>query len=104
MALRLERNTNSTPSNSQWLATWAFEIRRSSAQREGYSQQTLNGVFSLTDQYPGCPHCHDKSIFQCTCGCVNCWDGNERVVRCGGCGRTNPINGEISSMNSRGDA
>ena len=87
----------------RWIANWAFAIREETAAKEGYGQSEITGVFGFDSAYPGCPHCHAPSIFQCVCGKVACWDGESRVVTCPWCGTTVELREPIESLTVGGD-
>jgi hypothetical protein len=85
-----------------WRLTWAFAIDSSQSQREGYGAQRLDGSFHLGESYPGCPHCRAKSIFQCSCQTLGCWDG-AKSASCASCSQTCEITRDISALSSKGD-
>jgi hypothetical protein len=87
-----------------WLADWAFTLSEASAQRQGYGQgKVSSGSFSTDDAYPGCPHCRSASFFQCSCGKVACWDGQQKHVTCPWCKRHATLSGTMRSVQSGGD-
>ena len=89
--------------NQLWVADWAFEIKKESADREGYAKTEISGSFSIAPAYPGCPSCHGRSIFKCGCGKVACWDGKSQMVTCPYCGMTGLLSGQIDRLSSGGD-
>ena len=89
--------------NHLWVADWAFEIKKESGGREGYDKSEIAGIISIGPTYPGCPHCHGKSIFKCRCGKVVCWDGECQIVTCPYCGMTDRLSGQIESLKAGDD-
>jgi len=57
----------------QWIADWAFKIQESSANKEGYTRNQISGAFDFDQDYPGCPYCQARGMFQCSCGKIACW-------------------------------
>lgn len=86
-----------------WEFNWAFPIKAESAQREGYDKTVIKGTISQAEEYPGCPHCGSKGFFLCSCGKLNCWDGNKRMVTCSWCDRSGELSGSIESITVTGD-
>jgi hypothetical protein len=86
-----------------WIADWAFGLSDGVAEREGYGRTTITGTFSFEGAYPGCPHCQARSMFQCSCGKVSCWNGEQRMVACAWCGAAIRLDREISAMTVAGD-
>ena len=87
----------------QWIATWAFAVKDTYAKKEQYDKNTVTGTFTFASAYPGCPYCAAKSIFQGSCGEVNCWDGTAMLVTCAWCGQTNKVGGQIEALSVKGD-
>jgi hypothetical protein len=87
----------------RWVADWAFAIPATSDGREWYGRGDVTGAFEVADTYPGCPHCHAPSIFQCVCGKVACWDGENRTATCPWCGTTVELRDLIGSLSARAD-
>lgn len=69
-----------------WVRTWAFPISPESARREGYDAVSINGSFDAVDDYPGCPYCGGGGFFVCSCGKINCWNGQTNAT-CTWCGK-----------------
>ncbi len=89
--------------HGRWVANWAFDSKETSARRKGGDQGEISGVFEFDATYPGCPHCHAPSIFQCVCGKVACWDGKTHAVTCPWCGTTVELRDPIGSLSARSD-
>ncbi|MCL2057237.1 MAG: hypothetical protein FWH02_08490 [Oscillospiraceae bacterium] len=73
-----------------WKCVWAFATREASAKKEGFDKETVTGAISLTEQYPGCPHCGNDTFCSCgSCKKVFC-DGSEdgATVVCPHCGNS----------------
>jgi hypothetical protein len=93
----------------RWIADWAFAAQETPAKsqrkkkRKGDDGGEISGVFEFDAAYPGCPHCHAPSIFQCVCGKVACWDGESHAVTCPWCGTTVELRDEIGSLSARAD-
>ena len=71
-----------TDNGKDWEAAWAFPLKEGADKREkGYSV-SVKGNFTISTDYPHCPHCGNPSVFLCgTCGKLTCWDGiTKRVV------------------------
>lgn len=77
---------------NSWKITWAFPIKESTAQREGYDKTTIKGNVTFADDYPGCPYCNQTPVTLCSCGHLNCthlkngtficeWCGNQGILR-----------------------
>ena len=87
----------------QWAATWAFALKESTAKREGYDQQRMEGAFGFDPAFPGCPHCGSHGFFVCGCGKVACWNAESRTVTCPWCGATGEVGGEVNNIAAGGD-
>jgi len=88
---------------SQWAADWAFAVKEIYAKKEGYDHNTIAGTFILDSVYPGCPYCHAKGLFKCSCSKVNCWDGEITTVSCSWCGQIGELGGKIEALNAGAD-
>ena len=74
--------------DGDWWRTWAFKIKESNAQSEGYDKNKVVGNLYSTEEYPGCPHCGTHGFVQChKCKKLTCWDG-ETSLKCQWCGET----------------
>ena len=87
----------------RWVADWAFAIKETPARSASYDRGEITGAFEFDAAYPGCPHCHAPSIFQCVCGQVACWDGESHAVTCPWCGTTVELRDPIGSLSARSD-
>lgn len=74
-----------------WLVTWAFPIKESSAKREGYDKTTIKGNIQFTDDYPGCPFCGGTELTVCSCGHLGCSIVKNGVYTCEWCGTQGQI-------------
>lgn len=97
--IRMERGTT-----NQWLMTWAFPVKETSAKREGYDRTRLVGTFSAAPSYPGCPHCQSSNFFKCGCGKVACWNGYASEVTCPWCEQSGELSGNIEDLGADCDA
>lgn len=87
----------------RWLADWAFAIKETLAEKEGYDHNEIAGAFELDAKYPGCPYCEAQSVYKCgNCGKVACWDG-QLTVTCPACKRTAQIGGQIDRLTAGKD-
>lgn len=87
-----------------WHGTWAFQMPERTARNEGYDKTDIKGGFEFDGEYPGCPYCQAREIFQCyPCGKSSCWDGTARKVTCPWCNRTIRLGGTIKSLSAGGD-
>lgn len=84
--------------SEQWVADWAFAVKEKYAQKEGYDQITIAGIFTLDQAYPGCPYCQARGIFKCSCGKINCWEGQTNTFTCSSCGLTGELRGHIETI------
>ena len=84
----------------QWIADWAFAVKETYDKKEGYNHNTITGTFTFDYAYPSCPHCHARSIFKCSCGKVNCWDGETTNVTCSWCSQTVKLGGNIETLSA----
>lgn len=75
----------------QWLFTWAFPIKESSAKREQYDKTTVNGSIGFSDEYPGCPYCGGRNITVCSCGHIGCTIIKNGIYTCEWCGSQGEI-------------
>lgn len=89
----------------RWIADWAFATKEAVTKREREEDGggEISGVFEFDAVYPGCPHCHAPSIFQCVCGEVACWDEESSTVTCPWCGTTVELRSPIESLGARAD-
>lgn len=77
--IRVQKNEN------DWLRTWAFEIPEKVAKNEGYMDESIQGSFTATREYPGCPYCKTYGFVVCgVCGKMTCWN-NESIFHCSWC-------------------
>lgn len=74
-----------------WLVTWAFPIKESSAKREGYDKTTVKGNIQFADDYPGCPFCGGTQLTVCSCGHLSCTIVKNGVFTCEWCGTQGQI-------------
>jgi hypothetical protein len=69
-----------------WEGTWAFSINKSNVRQEVYDIQSINGSFSFSPEYPGCPYCKSMSAVLCNeCKGITCHNGKKRIVKCPNC-------------------
>lgn len=90
--MRAERH-----SKDNWLITWAFPIKETSAKREGYDKATIKGNIQFADEYPGCPYCGGTQLTLCSCGHSSCTILKNGIFTCEWCksqGRIGTYNGE----------
>ncbi|GAB2618144.1 hypothetical protein Aab01nite_31790 [Paractinoplanes abujensis] len=87
-----------------WMVTWAFPVKESTAGKEGYDRSSIDGSFSTTDDYPGCTSCGATSLVLCNnCSKLGCWRGDQRVYTCPWCGSSGVVEGEITSLQAGRD-
>jgi hypothetical protein len=83
--IRVEKRQN------DWYRTWAFKIDEKRIKREGFGKVVIKGSMTNDEGYPGCPYCGSHGFFQCDCGKINCFNGNETEdkwkVTCNWCGK-----------------
>jgi hypothetical protein len=87
----------------QWIADWAFAVKETYGKKEGYDRHTIAGAFAFDLAYPGCPYCQAKSIFKCSCGKVNCWDGKTSMTTCSWCDQAAELGGQIETLSAGED-
>ena len=71
-----------------WCFTWAFPIKESAAKREGYDKTSVGGNLLLSEDYPGCPYCRQKSFVVCSCGHISCKVLKKDRFTCEWCGES----------------
>ena len=85
-------------SSDNWLLTWAFPMKESSAVHEGYDKTNIKGSIEFSAEYPGCPFCDCKGFVLCHCGHLTCDSQIENGVStcawCGSQGRVTSYDGE----------
>jgi len=87
----------------EWSMTWSFRIEPGVAGREGYADaQTLSGRFVWGSDYPGCPHCQTRSLYQCSCKRLACHDG-EVSQTCPVCGTQVQLEGTVETISALSD-
>lgn len=74
-----------------WKYTWAFPVKEESARRERYDKTQIVGNISPDVNYPGCPFCKTKCFVICSCGKLNCNNGNSSIFTCDWCGATGKL-------------
>jgi hypothetical protein len=74
-----------------WLVTWAFPIKESSAKNEGYDKTAVKGNIAFSAEYPGCPYCGGRELALCSCGHLNCTIVKNGVFTCEWCGNKGQI-------------
>ncbi len=57
----------------------------------------LWGQFPINPKYR-CGRCGATSYLKCSCGALNCWDGETRQVTCGSCGANATVTGYFESI------
>ena len=73
---------------NDWFRTWAFPIKESTAQDEGFDNVHISGSLMRTDEYPGCPYCEGSGFVHCgVCKKISCHRGESTIV-CPWCGST----------------
>jgi hypothetical protein len=88
----------------EWIGDWAFSIKETAAQREGYDRNSIIGQFGFDEKYPGCPVCEVRSIVKCgSCGKVACWDEKRTTHLCPWCGKKSRIEGQIEAIHAQDD-
>lgn len=85
-------------SSKRWKYTWAFKIKESSAQREGYDGTEIDGTIEPASDYPGCPYCGSKYFVICQCGKLNCNTSDGKTFKCEWCG----LEGTLASYGGDG--
>lgn len=76
---------------NDWFRTWAFEISEKVAKNEGYMDEKLEGSFTATSEYPGCPYCKTHAFVHCgACGKITCWHDEESFC-CAWCGNSGEV-------------
>lgn len=87
-----------------WVYTWAFPIKESSAKREGYDGTVIEGAIMPREDYPGCPYCGSKFFVVCSCGKLNCNIGTPGLFICEWCGMKGELGGyDGSGIHAGGD-
>lgn len=87
-----------------WVSDWAFAVKEAVSKKEGYDKNEIKGAITLDAEYPGCPHCKNRSIVLCSsCGKVSCYDGSSLTVTCPWCGVRNGVGGSIQSLRGGND-
>ena len=75
-----------------WECSWAFRLKESTAQREGYNRASINSrSIVASPEYPGCPYCESRGFIVCSCGRLTCWNGYSRSGTCGFCGTSGEL-------------
>ena len=82
-----------------WKYTWTFPIQEKAALHEEYDKTTITGALIQGEEYPGCPYCGAKGFFYCSCGKLNCWNGDSSIATCRWCGATGKLTRGIDSIN-----
>lgn len=77
--------------DGDWIRTWAFRIKEEMARQEGFDKVEINGSFSRTAEYPGCPYCGATNFIVCgKCNKISCYN-NEKISVCNWCGNSSKI-------------
>ena len=79
---------------NDWMATWAFPIKKEGAEkREHYDQTQLRGLIRWGHDYPGCPYCGGRGFIVCgDCGGLNCnMNLEQEEFTCEWCGETGTL-------------
>ena len=69
---------------------WAFKIDKAKAHRERFDRNRVSGNIIYDPYFPGCPYCHTKQFWICSCGSLNCWHG-QMTATCPSCGTTGTL-------------
>jgi hypothetical protein len=69
---------------ADYAAKYIYNEKRSKELTQGASSHQRLG--NALPQYGGCPNCHGKGYFSCSCGTFTCTQGHETEIRCPGCG------------------
>jgi len=74
--------------NGDWVRKWAYEITEAKAKREGFDKTSIAGSLYASPEYPGCPHCGERSFVCCSCGKLSCWKYEDTSGgKCNWCGK-----------------
>lgn len=77
---------------NHWWINWAFPIKESAAQREGYDKTSVSGNLDFADEYPGCPYCGSHSYIVCgSCSRLSCQVIHNGQTTCAWCGFTGQV-------------
>ena len=91
-----------TDNGKDWEAAWAFPLKEGADKREKGYAVSVKGNFTISTDYPHCPHCGNPSFFLCgTCGKLTCWDGITKRVVYANCGYENVLTSRVTEI--RGD-
>jgi predicted RNA-binding Zn-ribbon protein involved in translation (DUF1610 family) len=87
-------------SDGQW-ALLKVDILRGRTTGSPTADQQLSGAFAIGADYSGCPECGNDSFMRCgQCEKLTCWSSETSEAKCGACGHTGPMGGEISDVNA----
>ena len=78
------------PNGRKLKFVWAFRIDRAKAHRERFDTSRVQGDITYDENFPGCPYCHSKQFWICSCGSLNCWHG-QKNAKCPVCGVTGTL-------------
>jgi hypothetical protein len=85
--VRMEKQTG------KYMINWAFPIEEVVAKREKFDRTNIKGALETAEEeYPGCPHCLNDSLFQCNCGKFTCMESDMKGKQvCGWCGKKSKV-------------
>lgn len=78
-AVRMEKTTLG------WKYDWAFALSEGRAKSEKYTSTKIIGNIYPDTEYPGCPFCGARTFVVCSCGKLNCYNGEKSFI-CQWCG------------------
>ena len=90
-------------STGKWAGDWAFAVKETKAEKEGYHKNTVTGEFTFSEEYPGCPYCGKTAAVYCNCETTSCWDGVSKEIKCPKCGRKGEVQGLVSKLRTGTD-
>ena len=77
--------------DGDWVRTWAFKIKEEMARHEGFDKVSINGTYSRTSAYPGCPYCGGNGFIVCgVCKKISCYH-DEEIGVCRWCGNASAV-------------
>jgi hypothetical protein len=69
------------------------------ATRAHTEESPMAGQFGISETYAGCAGCRADGYVRCgVCNELGCWNTAEPMFRCGWCGNTGPVSGNIESL------
>jgi hypothetical protein len=86
--------------DGKWCMTYGL-VPVQPTQNSGSTETMDFSRFRIGPQYK-CPYCGNKTIVECGCGSIGCYDGKSETYYCHECNTSGKVSGSIVSLKGKG--